>query len=99
MDFITRQRTVRAVQREAAARGFNGDIWADDVPELGTMRQEMAICDIAIDASPGPMNRWDFAFFKRLVRAAVLTSPIPLEPREKFSQSSTAPATRRPRKW
>lgn len=75
MDFITRQQTVRAIRQAAAARGFTGDLWAHDIPLLGTLQQELAICDISIDANPGMLNRWDAAFIKRLARAAVLTSP------------------------
>lgn len=94
MKLTTLFRIGRAVQREAAAHGYNGDIWADESPPLGTLRQELAAVAIALDAGGGAAtdvgNR---ALRKRFARAAVLAaSDVPVEPIHE-------PVKRRPRAW
>src|SRR5207237_8590573 len=74
MNPITFFRTVRAIEREAAAHGYNGDVFAADVPLVGTFAEQMAMAAIGCDTSPGTMSTRDRELHGRLVRAAVLTS-------------------------
>lgn len=97
MERIRFLRTLRAVEREARARGFYGDPLAryEDIPLVGTFRQQWAIATIGVDCSPGQMSTRDRALLNRLVRAAVLTSPAEPEFYERVPQQAPA----RGRKW
>ena len=75
MDHILFHRLARAIEREAAIRGYQGDIFtkAEDVPLVGTYQQQMDIASIGCDVSLGPMSTRERALLNRLVRAVVLT--------------------------
>ncbi len=95
MDYIRFLRTARVIEREAAARGYRGDILSDDAPLVGTLRQQMAIAALGCDTSPGPMSTRDRELHGRLVRAAVLCAPADEPAREPAPQPPARPARRR----
>ena len=78
MDRIKFLAMLRAVKQQAAKLGYCGDALADDVPLIGTLRQQSAIAMIGADVG-GPWLRTtrDRELLGRFVRAAVLTSPSP----------------------
>ena len=96
MDHIGFHRVVKAIEREANARGYYGDIFTEPeyVPLVGTFAEQMAIATIGCDTSPGRMNTRDRALHGRLVRAAVLASP-PRQPVSTRVENSAKPARRR----
>lgn len=74
MDRIRFFSIVRAIEREAARWGYHGDLFAEseDVPLIGTYRQQMQLATIGADISRGPTSTADRQLTNRLIRAAVL---------------------------
>jgi hypothetical protein len=78
MDCITFLTVLRAVENEAAKRGYHGDLTTDvgEVPLIGTLRQQLAIATIGADVRPRPTSDDERRIVSHLVRAAVLASPV-----------------------
>jgi hypothetical protein len=72
---ITFTRFLRAVESEAARWGYRGDALAKDVPLVGNVQQQFDQAAIYVDVRPRPENDRERKLLKRLIRAAVLTSP------------------------
>lgn len=63
---------MRAVRREAERWGYRGDLFAERVPLIGTLRQQHHQAAIYTDVRPRPRTEREREFVKRLCRAAVL---------------------------
>ncbi len=77
MDRIRFLAVLRGVKSAAAKLGYRGDVLAaaDDVPLVGTLRQQREIIAIRLDIGAPLHTTRDRELLARLVRAAVLTSP------------------------
>ncbi|HEX5104210.1 MAG TPA: hypothetical protein VFV87_10390 [Pirellulaceae bacterium] len=75
-NYIDFNRLATAVRRNAAARGWRGDIYArsDELPDCGTYRQEWEIVDIIGDVADVErgLDCRARVLVRRLARAAVL---------------------------
>ena len=95
MDRIRFFALLRAVEREAAAWGYHGDMLAEveTIPLVGNPQQQFDQCTIYVDVRPRPANEAERQLVKRLIRAAVLTSPT-VEPVSTAPQSTTTKIAR-----
>jgi hypothetical protein len=77
MDRIKFLAVLRSVKSEASKWGYHGDVLADpdQVPRVGTLREQVIIATIWVDVRPRPVNEAERQLLARLVRAAVLVPP------------------------
>ncbi|MFO0791965.1 MAG: hypothetical protein U0805_21090 [Pirellulales bacterium] len=76
MDFISKLRTVRAIERTARQYGYHADATLEDrdVPQLGTLAEELALIAVGLDSGVrlNHMNTKDAAWTRERLRSAVL---------------------------
>lgn len=93
MDFITKLRTVRAIERTARQYGYGADATLEDrdVPQLGTLGEELALIAVGLDSGVrlSQMSTRDAEWTKRRLRSAVLG---------KASQNFLIPFVQQPRR-
>ncbi len=98
MDFITKLRTMRAIERAASKYGYSADATVDHrtLPDCGTYWQQLDIAAIGLDCGIrlGELSTREREFVGRLIRNCVLSG-------QKHSQPQAATASRpaRRRAW
>jgi hypothetical protein len=77
MDSIRLLGIVRRIERESARRGYGADCTIDDtwLPDTGTLREQLAMAAIGVDARLGPLSTADRELTSRLIRRCVLSAP------------------------
>lgn len=82
---------VRRIEREAARRGFNPDVTADDgmLPDTGTINQQAAMALVGVDSGVRifDLSTRDQELVRRLIQNCVLSGP-----RKQLAQSGPVKA-------
>jgi len=78
MDFNENRRLEKAVNLLAKSRGYDGDIFVERPPQIGTIEQEKEAIFLAVDVRPRPKTVEAREQVREWARAIVLTSTTEL---------------------